>query len=269
MRADSHIHLFECGFSGGDPEGSELAGYQELRAQHNIVKALVVGYEGEPTHRGNNAYLATLTKAHDWIAPLAYVDSARPPTAQELKDLWRDGIVGISLYLANHSDGTAWSAWPDSTMEELNSARAIISLNATPDATSALGKALERLRDTRILFSHLGLPGSHPHEPTIDQARKIIAPLLALSDQDNVGVKYSARYAISSPPHDPARPFVTLLLDKFGPSRLYWGSDYSPALSSVTFDQTLEIDHLTPDETSAVAGGNLLRILNQGVQNGH
>jgi hypothetical protein len=59
-----------------------------------------------------------------------------------------------------------------------------------------------------------------------------------------VGVKLSGLYAISQPshayPHHSAHPFIRQLYDDFGPKRLYWGSDFSPALEHVSFSQTID-----------------------------
>jgi len=58
-------------------------------------------------------------------------------------------------------------------------------------------------------------------------------------------VKLSGFYAISAPshayPHCSARPFVKELYEKIGAKRLYWGSDFSPALEHVSFAQTLDV----------------------------
>ena len=73
--------------------------------------------------------------------------------------------------------------------------------------------------------------------------RQRLALLLALADHQNVMVKISGLYAISDPshgyPHEAARPFIDLVLERFGPSRCLWGSDFSPALEHVSFPQTV------------------------------
>ncbi|MER7455792.1 amidohydrolase family protein [Micromonospora sp. NPDC126480] len=119
-----------------------------------------------------------------------------------------------------------------------------------------------------MLISHLGLPGAHTVPPDRDVATSALEPLLGLADLPRVGVKISGLYAASDPshayPHDSARPFVDVLLDAFGPRRLYWGSDFSPSLDHVSFIQTLHpvgLDALSPADTADVYGGNLRRAL--------
>src|SRR5690606_23430538 len=115
---------------------------------------------------------------------------------------------------------------------------------------------------------HLGLPGRHADPPEPAAARATLAALLALAGHTHVTVKLSGLYAISEPPHDfphaAAAPFVDVVLDAFGPSRLVWGSDFSPALGYVSFAQTLDPRHLagcTPAEVEAVMGGTLMHEL--------
>jgi L-fuconolactonase len=83
-----------------------------------------------------------------------------------------------------------------------------------------------------------------------------------------VSVKLSGLYAISDPPHDfphaAARPFVDVIFATFGPSRVLWGSDFSPALDHVCFAQLADIHVLagcSPSEVAGVMGGNLIRLL--------
>ncbi|MFE0593296.1 amidohydrolase family protein [Micromonospora echinospora] len=271
-RADAHLHLFAAGYPGrygrSPAGGDELAVYESLRRTHGIGRALVVGYEGSPEFAGNNAHLAALAADHDWIAPVAYVPPAGP--ADGLDRWWSAGFVGISAYLADAAAARTFAGWLGDAAADLNRADALLSLNATPAATTHLGPALAALGDCTVLVSHLGLPGTHPTPPDRDTAASVLAPLLGLADLPHVGVKLSGLYAVSEPahawPHDSARPFVEVLLDGFGPSRLYWGSDFSPSLDHVSFTQTLHpvgLDGLSAQEAADVYGGNLRRALRQ------
>jgi predicted TIM-barrel fold metal-dependent hydrolase len=94
--------------------------------------------------------------------------------------------------------------------------------------------------------------------------------LLALAGRDNVYVKISGLYAICDPPglwpQWAAYPFVADVLAAFGPGKCLWGSDFSPALEFLRFDQTIPVltgCHLTSEETAQVMGGNLVRLLDR------
>jgi len=274
-RADAHIHLFADGYpgrSGRSPAGGdELAAYEDLRRLYDIDRALVVGYEGGPEFAGNNEHLATIAARHPWVAPVAYVPPTGPSTVDELHLRREQGFVGLSAYLAAPAAASAFAGWSGRVVDQLNRDTAILSLNATPAATAGLATAVAALDGCTVLFSHLGLPGPHPVPPTVAEATELLGPLLALAALPHVGVKVSGLYAISQPahayPHASAVPFLAVLLDRFGPGRLYWGSDFAPSLEAVSFPQTLDLPtlaELAEPEREAILGGNLRHLLDAG-----
>ncbi|WP_431875970.1 amidohydrolase family protein [Micromonospora marina] len=270
-RADAHLHLFAGGYPGrygrSPAGGDELTVYRALRREHGIGPALVVGYEGGAEFAGNNQYLARLAATDDWIAPLAYV-----PATGIGRDEWErfrsDRFVGLAAYLPDPASADTFAGWVANAAGALNDAAAVLSLNATPEAAGRLGPALASLDGCVVLFSHLGLPGRQPVVPSPEAAASQLAPLTGLAPLPHVGVKVSGLYAVSDPaddyPHAAARPFVDLLLSRFGTRRLYWGSDFAPSLDHVSFAQTLHpvgLQGLSPAEATDVFGGNLRRAL--------
>lgn len=277
--ADAHIHLFRSGYHGryhrSPAGGDEVTIYESLRTEHGIVAALVVGYEGEPKYAGNNGELVALAAEHDWIVPLAYLEATDPPPAHRIAALANEGFAGFTLYLTSAAAGGALARWPEDALRALDRTCSVVSINATPDAIAAAGSAFAALPRCRILFSHLGLPGRNASVPTVDAARAQLAPLLALARHEHIGVKYSGLYAISDPaheyPHRAAEPFVRVLVEEFGADRLYWGSDFSPALDHVTFAQCLAPNRagiFSAAEWTKIMGGNLVRLLNLDVTEG-
>jgi hypothetical protein len=113
--ADAHLHLFSPGFSERYDEGwasaDELARYEAFRAVHGIGRGLVVGMELGP-FKGNNDHLAAPAADHPRMAPVAYVP------------------VG---------------AWPDGPVRALNDHRAVVSVNALPEASAGIGRLVDRL----------------------------------------------------------------------------------------------------------------------------
>jgi L-fuconolactonase len=270
--ADAHVHLFAAGYAGtagGPPAGAdELGAYERLRARYGIERALVIGYEGEGRYLGNNDYVLGLAAERPWITPLVYVPAAPPPTPEALREIRARGAAGFAIYAPGELEARALARWPAGVKDELRRQRAVISFNAGLVAIAALAGFADELDGCPLLFSHLGLPRRRRHVATLDQAKVELAPLLALAANPRVVVKFSAPYAVSEPPHEfphpAAAPIVEILLDSFGPERLLWGSDFSPALDFVSFVQTLDtrlLTHCTTAETEAVMGGNLLRLL--------
>lgn len=271
--ADAHIHLFGGGYAGrlgASPVGDdELEVYERLRANYQIECALVVGYEGESRYAGNSREIFALALDRPWMFPLPFLAVAAPPGVAELRDWREQGAVGYSIYLKTESDGMTFSDWPTNTLAELGAQRAILSFNATPVALARAREVIAAIDGARVIFSHLGLPGRSGIAPTMVRAREQLQPLLELTSRPNITVKLSGLYAVSDPPHkfpnDAAQPFVDVLLDTFGPSRMMWGSDFSPALDYLSFAQVADPQPLsvcTPAEVQNVMGLNLLRMLN-------
>lgn len=235
--ADAHIHLFAAGYPGRYgalfPKGGETAMYESIRRVHDVACALVVGYEGEPWSQGNNRYIARLAATRSWIAPLAYCPAARAPRAPQLRTWRRSGFAGVSWYVTSSHEAEILSACSEEAAALLNDWQAIVSVNCPPDVAEILGPLFARLPETRILLSHLGLPGRLP------AARANLGPVLRLASLPHVGVKISAAYACNAHPHPGLAGLVTPLRRAYGESRLYWGSDFSPALDEVTFAQAV------------------------------
>jgi L-fucono-1,5-lactonase len=271
--ADAHVHFFAdggyCGVRGSSPAGGdETAVYERLRRYHGIERSLVLGYEGEPHYLGNSEHILGLARTRPWMAPLAYLPTLPAPTLATLRKLSGGGAVGFALYPTTPGEGRAFSDWPSAVFAEMRRQRALVSVNAAPDTAAEMARIGADLDGCTVLFSHLGSPGRCSRPPGLSAAREELKPLLALSAWSNIGVKFSGLYAISDPghdfPHDAARPFVDIVLDAFGPSRLLWGSDFSPALDFVSFAQLADarlLSGCSQAEIDAVMGGNLLRLL--------
>lgn len=246
--ADAHLHLFRQGYTGnygtGRADPWELELYETFRRRHGIEHGLVIGYEGLPRFRGNNRDLAVWVKKHSWIIPLAYLPVTAPPSSKLLAGWRQRGFAGLALYALTAREADRLNRWPTSACQLVNQHHQIISLNARPEALAHLTAFLAKLNQCAVLISHMGLPGRHAAPPSKREAREVLRPLRSLVQLPHVGVKLSGLYAISQPshayPHRSAQPFVRQLYDDFGPKRLYWGSDFSPALEHVSFPQTID-----------------------------
>lgn len=260
-RTDAHIHLFRDGFVEGGRD--ELAWYEELRATAGVTAALVVGYEGTARFAGNNAHILALSRELDWVRPTAFVDVSAPPTAAALRRMREDGFVGWSVYLPD--EGPSLSDWSTDQLAALSGG--ILSVNATPSALDRARTALAAITETRVLVSHLGLPGSTARDADAATARDLLGPLLALAPLAHITVKLSGLYAIDPGyPHLGARATVDAVFETFSADRIAWGSDFSPVLSEVAPDDAMVapswiLTGLSPSETDAILGGTLLRHL--------
>jgi L-fuconolactonase len=271
-RADAHVHLFREGFAGetgSSPAGSdEVEAYERLRLHHGIERSLVLGYEGDPRYVGNSEDVLSLAQRHPWIAPLVYLRHAPAPQPSVLRDYAERGAVGFALYPDDAGEGRALVEWPDAALAELRRQRALISINAEPETLAAIGRFIDELDECTVVISHLGSPPRCSAPPGVAQARDLLAPLLRLASGSHVRVKLSGLYAISDPAHDfphaSAKPFLDVVLERFEPSRVLWGSDFPPALDHVSFAQLVDtrlLSGCSQTEIDGVMGTNLLGLL--------
>lgn len=250
MIVDAHIHLFRngyTGFAGRSPLAgqSDTQAYEQLAAQHGIDAALVVCYE-EAIDPGNNDFVRELAAGRPWISSVAYLPNEAKPGAARVNALLQDGHIGIALYLPDAAAVERVETWPRELWRHLDNARAIVSLNAPPEAIARLESLVERMAGCTFLFSHMGLPGRVDSLLSPGEAAARLDPLLRLAPLANVAVKLSGLYAIDPhPPHVRAQPFVDLLLERFSASRLHWGSDFSPVLEFSSFEQARLDDSLS------------------------
>jgi predicted TIM-barrel fold metal-dependent hydrolase len=177
---------------------------------------------------------------------------------------WRNqpGMLGIRLtfHRPPHrgwlTDGTADWFWPAA-----EAARVPVMVYA-PGQTEALGEVATAHPYLPLVIDHIGL-GLEVKDQGLGPA---IAPVLDLADRPNVAVKISALpcYVSEPYPFPSLRPPVQRVLDTFGPSRCFWGSDlsrlpcpYGDWVRFVTEDETL----LSEDDRSLVMGRALARWL--------
>jgi predicted TIM-barrel fold metal-dependent hydrolase len=270
-RADAHIHLFEHGFRGsltGRPGVTidEPALYESLAKDHGVKAALVVAYEGLPWAVGNNAFVAKLAAAHDWIRPAAFVDPLKPPSVDVLEHLRAARFVGLTFYVFDEPTLKAVQAIDDAVWSWVEGHRWLVSINSRAPFIRGWAPILERHKGLRLVFSHLGQPPRVSTPPDADTARQAMSDVVALSRFPGTLVKLSEFSNLSEPgydyPHRAAWPYVQTLLDSFGADRLVWGSDFTPSLDLLSFPQTVgvfqQMPFLKDADRAKIEGGNLL-----------
>jgi predicted TIM-barrel fold metal-dependent hydrolase len=239
-----------------------------LRESAGIEQALVVGYEGAPWAAGNNRYLAEQVAIHSWIKPVAYVSDPARLDERALAGWQKDRFVGVSMYLFG-DDVSALEPVSDEVWAWIARKHWLVSVNSTGEHWTAWVPILERHPELTLLVSHLGLPNPVTDAPDMTTARHELATVCSLAHYAGVHVKLSGFYALTKPgygyPHRAAWPYVEVLLEAFGSSRLLWGSDYSPSLEWVSFPQTYalldDMPLLNEADRRRIEGENLLALL--------
>ncbi len=275
VRADAHLHFFRPGYVAVLPENcrrvqpDEVTLYEALAKEHNVQQVLAVGYEGQSWAAGNNQYLARLAAGHAWIRPIASVQEPAQLDMPPLEQWQQDRFVGLSIYVFSEEMMTAVNQVSDVVWAWLVQHRWLISVNSRGEHWTVWPPVLERHPDLRLLVSHLGLPPAVEQALSETEARQALEPVLALARFPGVQVKLSAFYALTKPgynyPHQVTWPYVEVLLDAFGSTRLLWGSDYSPSLEWVSFPQTFglfaHMSFLDKADIERIEGANLLALL--------
>lgn len=275
-RADAHIHLFEKRFPGSftgraGMQMDEAPFYASLAKEHQVGRALVVGYEGQDWAKGNNKFIAKMASEYPWVRPAAYVHLDAPPTLKDLDELRHQRFVGVSLYVFGQDSVDLLRQLSDERWSWFAEHQWLISLNSRGKDLLGWVPILERHRDLRLVVSHLGLPPRTATPPTRNDARAAMDEVVNLARFPAVHVKLSGFYALSDPaydyPHRSAWPYVEALIEAFGVRRLLWGSDFTPSLDHLSYPQTLGLFARMPflrlEDRQRIEGVNLLNLLKQ------
>lgn len=256
QKVDAHIHLFARGFRHDRAEHADLEEYAQLRRDFGIDRTLVIGYEGESAFGHNNQDVLTYAAQHEWLSPLLFVQ----PDATHAEDIRDRGALGVALY---PTGPISTSLWDDIECQQL-----LVSINV---GARNLANAIKDIRpeNSRVLLSHLGLPGVLQPGRTVEEVRDVLRDVLDAAANPAMFVKVSAMYAIDpEPPFQAARTVFELLLEAYGADRLVWGSDYSPALEVVTPEHAFTLpawihQSVSDSDLAGIEGANMLRVMEE------
>ena len=268
MLADSHIHVFENGYRNSGE--SEISSYEELIKDHSIKCALVVGYEGETWASGNNLYISSLAQTRSWMHPLGFLEVGNLQVAN-LESLLALGFEGISLYIFSESEVSELLAVDESTWAWLVDHKWMISVNSKSKFWDGWLEVMRGRPELTLLISHFGLPSVDPQHLMPMNIAQELSTVEKLHKYPNVYLKLSGFYALEQVnptyPYPSLRNYLLYILEHFDLNRLIWGSDFTPALATVTFPQTF--DHIFGLDSSALIHSksilyeNLIRLLSK------
>jgi predicted TIM-barrel fold metal-dependent hydrolase len=225
-----------------------------------VTRAVLV----PPSWEGDRNDLALQAAADhpDRFAVMGRLDIREADPERVLEWRAQRGMLGIRLtfHRAPHrgwlTDGTADWFWPAA-----EAARVPVMVYA-PGQAEALGDVATSYPYLPLIIDHLGL-GPGVQEQGLGPA---IAPVLDLADRPNVAVKVSALpcYVSDTYPFPILRPHVQLVVETFGASRCFWGSDlsrlpcpYGDWVRFVTEDESL----LSGDDRALFMGRGLAQWL--------
>jgi L-fuconolactonase len=195
-----------------------------LRAmdEAGVHRAVIVppSWEGDR----NDVALAAAEAHPDRLAVMGRLSIEDPSNARLLPD-WRKqpGMLGLRFTFhapemqAWLSDGTADWLWPAAEKAE------VPVMVLPPGQLAAIGRVAERHSGLRLVIDHLAIRNGAKDE----EAFAHIPELCGLARFPNIAVKATAlpTYTTASYPFRPVHEPVRRIVDAFGPTRVFWGTD--------------------------------------------
>lgn len=164
----------------------------------------------------DNSYAADAAAQHpDRFVGVCRIDSLAPD-APEVLSSWveRRGMRGVRLGTA---DARGYPA-----CERARQLGIPVSIQVAAEELSQVGALAEHFPDVNIILDHLAHPRTDDGPP-YEAAREFFA----LRDLSNLHFKFSSmNLREASAGKSTPRAFVEALVERFGPGRLLWGSDF-------------------------------------------
>jgi L-fuconolactonase len=273
LTIDSHHHVWELGTAPYawiyGPAWSTIRRnflYDDLRNDLltcGIRKSILVQADNT---KSDSDYVKTVAAKEDMVCGfVGWVPLTQPEKIDAaLDELVESGkFVGIRHVLSHEADDD-WILRPDvmTGLRTLERRRVAFDLNCNrPAYLGHVPLLAERLPDLRLIVNHAGKPpiGSRGWEPwAANIARAAQCP--------NVYVKISG---LTTPYRegwsgDDFRPYVEYVIEKFGPRRMMYGSNWPVTLVAGSYQQQrdatrLALNSLAADELDLVFGGTALQ----------
>ncbi|HUK59250.1 MAG TPA: amidohydrolase family protein [Stellaceae bacterium] len=269
---DSQVHAYERDHPGR-PWRGVLQGPKEATGDQMVAAMDAVGVDGailvSPfTMYGYDAsYALAVRAAHPGrFGVVKPVDPADPAVADTIAE-WAaiDGTVGIRLML-NRPNVTEDPADPGLNRVLAAAARHGMPVNLMCwGRLDQAGKMAARNRNTMLVIDHLGL--QQPFDPPVPPEPWAELPkVLALAQHDNIAVKISGACTLSHerfPYRDIWDPLFRIF-DAFGFERCLWGTDWTRAVTLLTYKEGVEAfrvtDRLSESDRAALMGETLAHI---------
>jgi len=223
------------------PLPTEDATIEDLLAD-NMAAGVAHTVLVQPSTSGwNNRYIVESAAAHPRLfAAHGLIDPDSRTNAADLREWMAAGMAGFRFNMVRDRD-PAWVNAPRNhalweTAQELG---AVINVQMHPPQAWRLLEIAGRYPGVKVIVDHLGKPDIAEPPPYAQ-----FAPVLALADLPNTYVKVSALSLASRTREYPYRdvfPWVKMLYEAFGPSRLLWGTGYPGARRALPLDKELAI----------------------------
>lgn len=186
-----------------------------------VARAIIVppSWEGDR----NDLALATAKAYPQRFAVMGRFDFTAQEKSHNLRH-WKNqtGMLGIRLQI-RAGNRTLLGREGDWFWREAELAAIPIMIRVQPADLHALGELAQRFQGLRLALDHLALPQGKRGSGALQD----LPTLLALSATPNIAVKMSAlpSYSGQNYPFADLHDAIRSVFDRFGPRRMFWGSD--------------------------------------------
>jgi L-fuconolactonase len=226
----------------------------EVMAAASVARAVLMQHLGE----FDNSYLAGIVKAEPGrFAAVCLVDHQPNDCITTLKRWVETGCFkGLRLT----TDGLA--ARPNLVDAAVDSGLIIVlyAPHGVAPALILLDDLLKRRPHVRLVLSHLGNP-----DPADSPRFAKWEDTLRLAEYPGVYLQLSGMKMFCPWPHEPLYPLIEQAVERFGPARVYWGSNF-PVVGETTDylnDLSLVTEGRLPiarSDIHAIVGQNAMRL---------
>ncbi|MSP97377.1 MAG: amidohydrolase [Betaproteobacteria bacterium] len=265
--ADSQVHIWRA----NTPERPWRAGEKSHREPPLGADELVRAMDAAGVQRAvlvppfldgdrNDLVLDAVREYPHRFAAMGRVD-LDAPASRELIPAWRQqpGMLGFRYsFHRPQSVSIITEGRLDWLWEGAEKARVPIMLHLPHPMLHLIDRIAGRYSGLKLVMDHLSLPLRVKDEA----AFRDLDQLLALARWPNVAVKASALplYSSDAYPYRNIHPHIRRVYDKFGPTRMFWGSDFSRLQSSYRQCITMfteELPWLSADDLVWIMGRGL------------
>jgi predicted TIM-barrel fold metal-dependent hydrolase len=218
-------------------------------------------------YRYDPSYALEASKRHPGrFAVVTPVDPADQAIADVIAE-WKStpGAVGVRMLLVRSGLATDPA---DPGLNRVLVAAARVSLPVNLHIAGRLDQGIELIRrnpDTQVIVDHLGLV--QPHAPPVPSEPWAELPkVLTLAALKNVAIKISGACTLSREgyPYNDIWDPVCRMIDAFGIDRCLWGTDWTRAVSFLTFKQGVDAfratKRISDGDKAKLMGANTARL---------
>ncbi len=233
LRIDTHVHIYRIATTAGLSQASPsvvampassapVEWLHQDMAAHGIEAAVLVQHSAFGT---DNSYIAECVQRFpEQFRGIGLVDPHDARVGDAIASWMARGLSGFRLHpLYEERPEWLWSARGDELFAAAQAHGALLQFHFRPEHAAAIGALAARFPDVPVVLDHLGKP-----EVTEPEPYPSFAPVLELASLANCYMKIGD-YEKASHQAYPWRdtwPFVALLVERFGASRMMWGTGF-------------------------------------------